>query len=946
MVGKKLRKLRQNPRRFAYDALLKRSPRAAARVARRFPELKRPARRRFSVVSAVYNVERYLEDYFRAMEAQTVSLDYIELILVDDGSTDRSAEIIERWRRRYPNSVRYLHKENGGQASARNLGLEHATGEWVTFIDPDDFVHHRYFEAVDHFAHEHRRFKPALLCCKWVFFNEASGEYRDNHPLNYRFDEGSRVIGHRDQALLAPSCATSFYRLDEIRAHGLRFDEQMKPHFEDALFAGRYLLATFRRRVGLVADAVYYYRKRSDGSSTLDTAWADPRRFDLVLERGHRALIAESIARYEMVPLAIQRLLLYDLVWAIRRIVDNDASVWFLDAEQRERFLAHLERIFAHIDSGTIVSFSLAGCWFFHRVGMLGLFRGEPAPYYVAYVRRYDPVKRLVQVAYFVSGEAPLEEVLVDGQEVVPHFAKRRRHSFLGRGFVDERILWVRLERASSELSLRIAGEEARLRVGAEQLTRVSRGAVERALTPAPPERAPIDEALVRLAQSGPVRRRFAGAWMLMDRDTQADDNAEHLYRWIAQHRPDINAFFVLLRSSQDWPRLEAEGFKLVAYGSLEHRLLLLNAAHIASSHPDAFVLHFLDHRKFRDQLTYRFTFLQHGILRDDISAWLNRKRIDRFVTTSPAEHASVAADLTPYKFSPREARMVGLARHDALLTRSEPAQRVILLMPTWRQWLVGATSQRSTAREASPEFFESTYAKAWREVIRSPALRDLARRHGYQIVFFPHANMQLYVDWFDAPPWVEVRTHATDPILHKLFRRASVLVTDYSSVFFEVGLLDKPVLYYQFDYDEMYGGRHPSRPGYFDFERDGFGPVTRDCDALLEELDAILARGAQPAPEYLARMRAALPLRDAQNRARTVAAIEALDAPEPVEDQRDAIRLEMARDATRVAAWELALARWSEVERLGPEAEEVAARLEEARRHARGPADAAQAAD
>lgn len=931
---KKLRKLRENPRRFVYDAVLKRRPDVAAHMARRTPELKRPCRHRFSVVSAVYNVERYLEDFFRSMDQQTVSLDHIELILVDDGSTDSSPGIIERWRQRYPGSVRYFRKENGGQASARNLGLEHVSGEWVTFIDPDDFVHHRYFEEVDRFLFESRRYKPGLACCKWVFFHEATERYAHNHPLNYRFAEGSTVVRARERDFMASSAATSFYRADVLREHAIRFDEHIRPNFEDGHFSGQYLLAIGAHRyVAFVADAHYYYRKREAGTSTLDSSWADPRRFDVVVERGYIGLLDEAQRQLGHVPLAVQRLVLYDLFWYLKRIVADEASVSFLTPEQRSAFVDKVERVFEHIDRATIINFSLAGCWWMHRVGMLGRFKGEPAPYYVVYARRYEKTKRLVRLAYFFTGERPVEQILVDGEEVVPHFAKELHHEFLGSEFVNERLLWVRLETPTSQLSLRIAGEDARLHLGGEQQPSLTRDAIEAFHHDKPkPNRGRRQELLVRLARSPLVQRRYANAWMLIDRDSQADDNAEHLTRWILQNRPDINAFFVLRRSSHDWDRLHREDFPLVAYGSLEHRLLLLNARHVVSSHPDAFVLNFLHAGKYRDALSFDFTFLQHGVIRDDISRWLNRKNIDLFVTSSPAEHESVAGDTSRYKFPRLQTKMLGLARHDALLTRSEPTERVLLIMPTWRQWLVGTTSRQSTARAESSAFYESTYAQRWKELIHSDALRDLAREHDYEVVFFPHANMQLYIDWFDAPSWVQVRTHATDPVLHKLFRRAAMLVTDYSSVFFEVGLLDKPVLYYQFDYDEMYGGKHPSRAGYFDFERDGFGPVTRELPELLDEIAKVLRNDAKPSQEYLQRMHETLPLRDARNRERTVTAIERLEHPEPSQDQRAEIEVQLARTTSRHGAWELAAARWARIAARDGSPAEAEDRLAEAR--------------
>lgn len=78
-----------------------------------------------SVVTAVYNVEDYLEDMVESIIAQTIGFENIQLILVDDGSKDESWSICERYMEKYPDNVVAIHKENGGVSSARNEGLEH-----------------------------------------------------------------------------------------------------------------------------------------------------------------------------------------------------------------------------------------------------------------------------------------------------------------------------------------------------------------------------------------------------------------------------------------------------------------------------------------------------------------------------------------------------------------------------------------------------------------------------------------------------------------------------------------------------------------------------------------------------------------------------------------------------------------------------------------------------
>ncbi len=90
-----------------------------------------------SVIVPIYNVEKYLEKCLDSLVNQT--LKEIELILVNDGSSDNSDKIIKKYVDKYKN-IKYFEKENGGQSSARNYGLKHAKGEYIGFVDSDDYV--------------------------------------------------------------------------------------------------------------------------------------------------------------------------------------------------------------------------------------------------------------------------------------------------------------------------------------------------------------------------------------------------------------------------------------------------------------------------------------------------------------------------------------------------------------------------------------------------------------------------------------------------------------------------------------------------------------------------------------------------------------------------------------------------------------------------------------
>src|SRR3954447_5255617 len=95
-----------------------------------------------SVVVPTYNVAAYLPEFMSSLDAQTGDVSAVEIIFVNDGSTDESESLSKEWlgRRATAMTTRLSSKPNGGLSSAGNAGLDIATGEWVTFCDPDDVL--------------------------------------------------------------------------------------------------------------------------------------------------------------------------------------------------------------------------------------------------------------------------------------------------------------------------------------------------------------------------------------------------------------------------------------------------------------------------------------------------------------------------------------------------------------------------------------------------------------------------------------------------------------------------------------------------------------------------------------------------------------------------------------------------------------------------------------
>ena len=890
-MNKKLRKLFRNPKLFAKDMVENQRRRWKA-----LHVTSEPGHYQYAVITAVYNVEKYLGDFFKSLVKQRLDFKrHIHVILVDDGSTDGSAAIIRQWQKKYPHNITYLYKENGGQASARNVGLSHARAEWVTYVDPDDFLDRDYFWAIDQFAHKHRGKALKMLGTKMVFFHEARNQYADNHPLNYRFAKGDVVCDYQDLGKnVQLSAATAFFRLDALRAQARQFDERIRPNFEDGAFIAAYLADLDEGSVGFTGKAKYYYRKRGDGTSTLDTAWQSLGRFSTVPEYGYLGSMQRYIERMGAVPTYFQRTVLYDIVWNLRHLLNHEERAAFLTDDQRATFLHFLDQIFVHIDEQTILEFELAGCWFYHKVGALHAFKRSVPPFNIAYLEDYDARADQVLVRYFV-GEPGLEEFALDGKDRMPAHAKSIEHDFLGRHFVTERRVWLQLEAADTTLSITLKRTPTRISFGGKQ------------------HQGPVKVSAIRAhfaAKSVP--RHPNGAWIFMDRDVQADDNAEHLYRYVRDHHPEREIYFGLRQTSHDWSRLEADGFNLLAFGSKQYEAALRACDKLISSHADQYVANYFGKGSLDGK---HFVFLQHGVTKDDLSNWLNNKEhIDGFVTSSPREYQSIVEDGTRYKFTRKEVALTGFPRHDALIASAQDEmRRRIVIMPTWRKSILGrTTSSMNSDREINADFMRTRYAQAWQGLLNSPRLAELATTHGYEVVFFPHANIQGYLDVFQIPSWVTVLKHE-DVSIQPLFREAAMMITDYSSVAFEMAMLERAVIYYQFDRDEFFNGDHAYKKGYFDYEDDGFGPVADTEDQLLDALESVLAAGGQPAPRYLARMREQLPFRDGLSCQRTYEAIVALDGA-PSSSLSLEARTAQAAYATEALLWPLSAERWSQV--------------------------------
>lgn len=830
-----------------------------------------------SLVVACYNVGLYFERFLDSIFTQSSDLERFEVILVNDGSTDNTADIAQAWQARFPNHIRYIYQENAGVSAARNTGLAAATGTWVGFPDPDDFLSQDYFSAM--LAETEVKHKLPLLAVisNFIFYHEDRDTMSDTHPLRYRFQGGIKRLrsGDMGEQITLSTNNCWLHRLTLVEKK-VSFDSRVKPSFEDAHMINNLLISAPHRTVSFLPSPIYYYRKRSDQTSLLDNARSTPKWFADQLEYGVLDLLKFTKDRLGKIPEHIQRTCLYEIFWRFRYLIDHSERADFLTDDEHDRFHELINEIFTYIDSKTIGSFNLAGCTEEHKVALLAMYKDEKRETQAIYLEQLDNKSSTMQFSYFTGSHDSFHiEIFINGAPYQPILLSRTASDFMGKTYFCRQYLWVEINEGD-DIYFTFDNQKATIkRYGHFLGEEVSWVNLQNALMPSTPNVSDIETRRLREYIIS-NRHIYRGCYVLMDRDDKADDNAEHLYRHMMHTGRADNAYFILKRDSLDWDRLETEGFKLLPFGSDDHIAAQMNASFLLSSHADHYILWPVEKHLFEDLAQYKFVFLQHGITTNDLSDWLNSKPIRLFITAMPEEADNIATEKGDYIFSERETLRSGFPRHDALVTKAalkEPDS--ILIMPTWRKYLTDETIRDGMQRGKVAEFLDSDFAKNWGAFLQDPRLKELSDTHGKKVIFAPHPNMAMYMEDMDIPDWVEQIDVRNGISYQELFCRAHVAITDYSSSLMDVSIIQRPVIYFQFDQEAMFAGDHICKPGYFSYEHDGFGPVAKTPNKLITSLQKALE--GKEAKKYAKRRDKAFPFRDGNCCERVMQAVERL---------------------------------------------------------------------
>lgn len=218
-----------------------------------------------TVIIPVYNVEKYLKECIDSVINQT--LGNVEVILIDDGSTDTSGDICDQYAKEY-DFIRAFHKKNGGQGSARNFAIQYVLGEYIYFLDSDDWIVENALERLYYEAKKNAL--DLIVFSADVFYDDDT--LAEKNSFDYQRISNIGVVSNGVDSLKAAIAANEYmtsvclrlYNTEYYKKNKFLFDENYIHEDEDFGFLS-YMLAD---RVEIISDSLYRRRVRANSTMT------------------------------------------------------------------------------------------------------------------------------------------------------------------------------------------------------------------------------------------------------------------------------------------------------------------------------------------------------------------------------------------------------------------------------------------------------------------------------------------------------------------------------------------------------------------------------------------------------------------------------------------------------------------------------------------------------
>lgn len=859
---------------------------------------------KFTVIIPIYNAEKYIAEAIESVIGQTIGFtENIHMALVNDGSTDSSELICQKYVAQYPENIEYLYQENKGVAKARNLGLTRVRGKYVNLLDADDkWTPDAFEKAYKYFEENYDEID--VVSCRVKIFDKADSY----HFLDYKYTEDKIVDITKDYKYPQMFCNSVFIKAEAIGDTNFRVPTSVS---QDIHFINEMILK--KGKYAILRSVEYLYRKSGNLTSSIDRKYSKHDFYIAVPRDVYGGIFKMSEEKYGDIIPYCQYLVANDIR---TKLIHDKLQPDCLKEGEWEQFLELLHGLYDRIEEKYILALKKVSmsekvkCLIFKsglnydheavarklrvhidimnardgkiyiegksRIELLGdtyeIFAEDnkgnrydveniPAPVFDV----YDVEGKAVLHGTTFSLELPLSEnteytfIIRDKstgntRKAGVDFGLYSRISPWEKSFFCENGRLVYAEKKTIIVKKKLLNYREKNKQLEEELKTIGR------------------EDLLEIRRHAEKLRKGKPIWLLQDRGDRAGDNAEALFKYLTatEANKKYRIVFSVLEKSDDYRRMQQYG-ETVPYESSEYKALFLASDKFISSHwslvsdVNPTLNPFREDRKYvQDMIKHDFVFLQHGVTKDDLSKFGHKhlRNIKRLVTAANFEYRSFIEG--NYGYSEEEVVLTGFPRFDYLNSNPE---KLLLIMPTWRNGLEGLDQ----------DSFKSTeFCQFYSRLISDERLIGCMKEKGYKGLFVIHPvffanHLNLVFSENDT-----IRVENASVSYNELFNRGSLMLTDYSSVAMDFAYLKKPVVYSQFDRTSFYKG-HTYKEGYFSYENDGFGPVCTDYETTIKELIACIDNNCRMDEKYCDRVDSFYKYTDKGNCKRVYEEIQAL---------------------------------------------------------------------
>lgn len=345
--------------------------------------------------------------------------------------------------------------------------------------------------------------------------------------------------------------------------------------------------------------------------------------------------------------------------------------------------------------------------------------------------------------------------------------------------------------------------------------------------------------------------------WIIEENQNEACDNGYIFFKYLRENRKDINVFYVIKKKSKDYKKVQILG-NVIHHGSLKHWIYYLNAKKIIITQKYAnpsralfYILH-----KYNLVKIPRI-YLKHGIIKDDCKMnYYNRTHYNLFICGAKREYEYIKEK---YGYPINNVIYTGLARYDNLELESEK-NNLIVIAPTWRNWI--------KTQKQFDEFMKNYY-----KLLNNEKIIKYLEDNNVQLQLILHKNMKKFkIKVLNLSKNMNIY-HNEKVDIQEVINKTDLLVTDFSSIFFDIAYRKKAVIYYQFDLNKY--REEQLQEGYFSYKEDGFGEIFDNASLVTEKIIYYIKNNFEIEEKYSNRMDEFFERKDKNNCERILKEIE-----------------------------------------------------------------------